>query len=272
MPHRSVSSRPSLRRVLAQAAVISLIPIGTAFAQSASYVSITRDRTPIKAFRVVDGPTLMSAATGTLLEVIYTRGDLYAHRDDNWYWVLLPPDSWGTQRLGWVSGRDVESAPAPPRPVALAPETSITPAPRARETAVASAPVAAAAPAPIVATNVPVEPVVSEVVLHFAFAKSDLTAEARSQLDSAIEKLKAAGQGGLALALDGHADWTGPEGYNDKLGLARAETVKRHLAEQHQIPVEKISVVSHGESQPAASNDTKEGRAQNRRVVVKVGA
>ena len=51
MPHRSVSSRPTLLRVLAQAAVISLIPIGTAFAQTASYVPITRTETPITAYR-----------------------------------------------------------------------------------------------------------------------------------------------------------------------------------------------------------------------------
>lgn len=269
MPHRSVSSRPTLRRVLAQAAVISLIPIGTAFAQTASYVRITRNETPIKAYRLVEGPTLMTAASGTVLEVVHTRGDLYAHRDDNWYWVLLPADSWGTQRLGWVSGNDSESAPAPPRRV-VAPQTTITPARRTEPTAPVAAVVPAAAP--VVATNVPVEPVVSEVVLHFAFAKSDLLAEARSQLDSAVEKLKAAGQGGLSLALEGHADWTGPESYNDKLGLARAEAVKRYLAEQHKIAVEKISVVSHGENQPAVPNDTRDGRAQNRRVVVKVGS
>jgi outer membrane protein OmpA-like peptidoglycan-associated protein len=270
MPHRSVSSRPTLRRVLAQAAVISLIPIGTAFAQTASYVRILRNETPIKAYRLVEGPTLMTAASGTVLEVVHTRGDLYAHRDDNWYWVLLPADSWGTQRLGWVSGSDSESAPAPPRRVVAAPETTITPARRTEPTAPVAAVVPAAAP--VVATNVPVEPVVSEVILHFAFAKSDLLVEARSLLDAAVEKLKAAGQGGLSLALAGHADWTGPESYNDKLGLARAEAVKRYLAEQHKIPVEKISVVSHGENQPAVPNNTRDGRAQNRRVVVKVGS
>ena len=63
----------------------------------------------------------------------------------------------------------------------------------------------------------------------------------------------------------------GSEPFNEKLGLARAENVKRYLAEQYQIPTEKISLVSYGENQPAASNSTKEGRAQNRRVVIKVG-
>jgi outer membrane protein OmpA-like peptidoglycan-associated protein len=75
----------------------------------------------------------------------------------------------------------------------------------------------------------------------------------------------------VTIALEGHADAIGTEPFNEKLGLARAETVKQHLAEQHQIPVDKISVVSFGEVQPEATNDTPEGRARNRRVVVKVG-
>jgi outer membrane protein OmpA-like peptidoglycan-associated protein len=63
---------------------------------------------------------------------------------------------------------------------------------------------------------------------------------------------------------------TGPEGYNEKLGLARAEAVRRYLADQHQVEVTKITVVSYGERQPAVPNDTRDGRAQNRRVVIKV--
>ena len=47
--------------------------------------------------------------------------------------------------------------------------------------------------------------------------------------------------------------------------------MKRYLSEQHEIAIEKISVVSYGEKDPAASNATKDGRAQNRRVVLKVG-
>jgi outer membrane protein OmpA-like peptidoglycan-associated protein len=74
----------------------------------------------------------------------------------------------------------------------------------------------------------------------------------------------------VSFALEGHADWVGSEGFNEKLGLARAETVKRHLADQHKIPVDQISVVSYGESRPATTNATSEGRAQNRRVVVAV--
>ena len=57
---------------------------------------------------------------------------------------------------------------------------------------------------------------------------------------------------------------------NEKLGLERAEAVKRYLYEQHQIPLHKINVISYGEDKPVAPNKTRDGRAQNRRVVVKV--
>jgi outer membrane protein OmpA-like peptidoglycan-associated protein len=109
------------------------------------------------------------------------------------------------------------------------------------------------------------------VVLNFEFAKSELTIEAKGKLASAVATLKTNGHG-VSFALEGHADWIGSEPYNDRLGRARAETVKKYLADLHQIPADKISVVSYGESKPAASNATPDGRAQNRRVVVKVGA
>ena len=50
----------------------------------------------------------------------------------------------------------------------------------------------------------------------------------------------------------------------------RAEAVKRYLYEQHQIPLFKINVISYGEENPVAENNTKAGRAQNRRVVIRV--
>ena len=56
----------------------------------------------------------------------------------------------------------------------------------------------------------------------------------------------------------------------DGLGLARAENVKRYLYETYQIPLHKINVISYGEDKPVAPNTNKDGRAQNRRVVIKV--
>ena len=57
---------------------------------------------------------------------------------------------------------------------------------------------------------------------------------------------------------------------NERLGLERAEAVKRYLYEQHQVPLHKMNVISYGEDKPVAPNNNRDGRAQNRRVVVKV--
>ena len=57
---------------------------------------------------------------------------------------------------------------------------------------------------------------------------------------------------------------------NEKLGMERAEAVKRYLYEQHQVPLHKMNVISYGEEKPVAPNNKRDGRAQNRRVVVKV--
>jgi outer membrane protein OmpA-like peptidoglycan-associated protein len=109
------------------------------------------------------------------------------------------------------------------------------------------------------------------VVLNFQFGRSELTEEAKDKLATAISIPKANTRL-MSIALEGHADWIGPEGYNERLGLARAESVRRYMAEQLQIPADQISVVSYGETSPSAPNTTREGRAHNRRVVIKVGA
>jgi outer membrane protein OmpA-like peptidoglycan-associated protein len=273
MPHAHLSPQPSsLRRAFVQALVLSLIPLGTAFAQSRPQVRVARDGTELRPTQRAKSDVIMTAALGTVLEVIHIEGDRYAHRDSNWYWVLLPRDPFGARPAGWIRGDAVEYLP-PVETVkpAPAPATGLAEAPRPQqarnepnERAVAPA---LPEPAPSVAVN---PPAVSEMVLNFSFGKSDLSDEAKGKLADAVALLKAGAQP-VSFAVEGHADWTGPESFNEKLGLARAESVKRHLSEQHQIPIEKISVVSYGENNPAASNATREGRAQNRRVVIKVG-
>ena len=72
------------------------------------------------------------------------------------------------------------------------------------------------------------------------------------------------------IEIEGHTDNVGDKTFNENLGLERAEAVKRYLYEQHQIPLHRINVISYGEDKPVAPNNTKDGRAQNRRVVIKV--
>jgi peptidoglycan-associated lipoprotein len=113
------------------------------------------------------------------------------------------------------------------------------------------------------------EVVLSEDEGNFKFGQTKLPDEAQAKLDQIIEQLKANPNGGY-IEIEGHTDNVGPKDINYKIGMERAEAVKRYLYEHHQIPLHKINVISYGEDNPIAPNKTKAGRAQNRRVVVKV--
>ena len=113
------------------------------------------------------------------------------------------------------------------------------------------------------------EVVLSEDQGNFKFGKKDLPDEAKAKLDEMMQQLKADPKGAY-FEIAGYTDSIGSKEYNEKLGLERAEEVKRYLYEQHQIPLHKMNVISYGEENPVAENNTKAGRAQNRRVVIRV--
>jgi outer membrane protein OmpA-like peptidoglycan-associated protein len=115
---------------------------------------------------------------------------------------------------------------------------------------------------------------VYEVVLNedqgnFKFGSTDLPDEAKAALDQMIQQLKADPKAAY-FEIEGHTDNVGSPEVNEKLGLERAEAVKMYLYEHHQIPLFKMNVISYGEEKPVAPNKTRAGRAQNRRVVIKV--
>ena len=111
--------------------------------------------------------------------------------------------------------------------------------------------------------------VISEDEGQFKFGKTDLPDEAKAKIDEMINKLKSDPNGGF-IEIEGHTDNVGGKVINEKVGMERAEAVKRYLFEQHQIPLHKMNVISYGSEKPVSSNKTKEGRAQNRRVVIRV--
>ena len=113
------------------------------------------------------------------------------------------------------------------------------------------------------------EVVLSEDEGNFKFAQALLPDEAKAKLDDMIKQIKADPKGAY-FEIEGHTDNIGEAKVNERIGLERAESVKRYLYEQHQIPLHKMSVISYGEDKPIAPNKTKDGRAQNRRVVIKV--
>jgi outer membrane protein OmpA-like peptidoglycan-associated protein len=69
----------------------------------------------------------------------------------------------------------------------------------------------------------------------------------------------------------GYASADGPEARNRALSERRAEAVRRYLAENHDIPLQRmINPFGFGELKPVAENNTREGRKQNRRVEVAI--
>ena len=103
----------------------------------------------------------------------------------------------------------------------------------------------------------------------FKFGKATLPDEAMARLDAIASQLKA-NPNGAFIEVAGYTDNRGTKDANQRLGLERAEMVRRYLYDRYQIPLHKINVISYGAEDPVAPNNTRDGRAKNRRVVIKV--
>jgi OOP family OmpA-OmpF porin len=104
---------------------------------------------------------------------------------------------------------------------------------------------------------------------NFAFNKHDLRPAFKSELDEVGEFLQ--NNPNAYVMLVGYTDSVGSEEYNLDLSLRRANSAANYLTANHNIDRDRIVVNYYGEANPIASNDTDEGRAQNRRVEVAVG-
>ncbi|MFQ6038882.1 MAG: OmpA family protein [Candidatus Aminicenantales bacterium] len=103
----------------------------------------------------------------------------------------------------------------------------------------------------------------------FAFDSYELSDEAKAALDAFVQKLIEMNRG-VYLEIQGHTDSTGPEEWNLILGKKRAEAVQDYLHKKYRIPLHRMEVISYGSEKPVGDNATREGRAQNRRVVILV--
>ncbi|PYQ31572.1 MAG: flagellar motor protein MotB [Acidobacteria bacterium] len=105
--------------------------------------------------------------------------------------------------------------------------------------------------------------------VKFKVDKYELDDNAKAALDEFAGKIK-----GLTdqyfIEIQGHTDDTGGERYNEELGQRRADAVRLYLSRQHQLPLNRMSTISYGDTLPVESNKTKAGRAANRRVVLVV--
>jgi len=105
--------------------------------------------------------------------------------------------------------------------------------------------------------------------VKFKSEKYDLDKNAQSALDDFAGKVKALNEP-YFVEIQGHTDDTGGKKYNEDLGERRAEAVRRYLSRGQNLPLNRMSTISYGDSAPVASNKTKKGRAENRRVVIVV--
>jgi outer membrane protein OmpA-like peptidoglycan-associated protein len=110
--------------------------------------------------------------------------------------------------------------------------------------------------------------VLSDDAVKFPVDKAALSPEAEARLAELSERLKSENKN-VYIEIQGHTDSTADANYNMHLGEERAEAVRRYLSHAG-IALNRMSTISYGEDNPVAPNETKEGRAQNRRVVLVV--
>ena len=110
--------------------------------------------------------------------------------------------------------------------------------------------------------------VLSDDSVKFPTDGSQLSPEAQTRLMDFVQKLKADNKN-VYVEIQGHTDSVGPKTVNVKLGEERAEAVRLFMNQQG-VALNRMSTISYGDTAPVASNKTRDGRAQNRRVVVVV--
>jgi OOP family OmpA-OmpF porin len=130
------------------------------------------------------------------------------------------------------------------------------------------------APAPVVKEVEPppvvaAKPVIIEkgrqtLNVEFDFDKSTIKKGYYQDIDNLSQVMK--DYPDLNVVIEGHTDSMGTDAYNKKLSQRRAESVKKYMVEKGGIDANRIKAIGFGEEKPIASNDTDEGRQQNRRV------
>ncbi|ESQ80559.1 OmpA family protein [Asticcacaulis sp. YBE204] len=110
--------------------------------------------------------------------------------------------------------------------------------------------------------------VLTDDSIRFDTGQAVLSEAGQQTLAQLASRLKADNKN-VYLEIQGYTDSTGTDAVNYKLGAERADSVRRYLNRQG-VALNRMSSMSYGSEQPVAGNDTAEGRAQNRRVVIVV--
>src|SRR5204863_3655396 len=105
--------------------------------------------------------------------------------------------------------------------------------------------------------------------VKFKSGKYELDKDAESALGEFAGKVKGLNEQ-YFIEIQGHTDNIGGKRYNEDLGERRAESVRRYLSKGQQLPLNRMSTISYGDTAPVSWNKTRKGRAENRRVVLVV--
>ena len=111
---------------------------------------------------------------------------------------------------------------------------------------------------------------VGDTTVQFGFDKAELTRKDKQTLDDFAAQFQ--NQRHYIIQVEGYTDSTGPADYNYQLSQRRADAVIQYLASKYNVPAHKIFLIGLGKDNPVAQNTTAHGRAQNRRVDVRLMA
>jgi outer membrane protein OmpA-like peptidoglycan-associated protein len=174
------------------------------------------------------------------------------------YWGCRTKEAMGMLAEARGLAKQATLAKAPPKP---------TPAPKAAVARPKPKPVPAkVAPAPPKPKPVAVPPPKRIIIYQkptFGFDSTELSSEAEAVLDEQAGVLEKDSK--LKLIIAGYTDSIGPEEYNQGLSERRANAAREYLISKG-VAGDRLKAMGYGETRPIASNDTKEGRAQNRRI------
>jgi outer membrane protein OmpA-like peptidoglycan-associated protein len=106
------------------------------------------------------------------------------------------------------------------------------------------------------------------VAVPFGFNKYELSADAKTELDTVAGEVKSGKR--FFIAVEGYTDSTGSKAYNEGLSRRRADKVVAYLVAKHDIPIFRIHMIGLGQEKPVDEARNREARAKNRRVEVKV--
>ena len=105
--------------------------------------------------------------------------------------------------------------------------------------------------------------------VRFPVNKAEVSDEAKAMIDEAVGPLVKENRG-VWFEIEGHTDSTGDAAYNFNLGEERAMAVRDYIAKTHTVALNRLNVISYGEEKPIVENKTRDERAQNRRVVIRI--